>query len=244
MDHQRGDCEPHATGNLVWRPDRGADDSTLRRPAAGARARQKRNERMFGKTVSAKRRLSFACGSRIRQLRHERTSDPRLSEGIAKRQFHQRDHQHTTRFPPPKNPAQRAELARDDELAYSRRARAKVRFLCDSFAKATNPTRQGGANRHATNSPARAAEPANFYEAIQSLWLTHMLVLTFDENYPGAAFPSAGSINTCSRIGRNRCVKASYLAKNWAFLDALQLRLRRDDSNRQSGHYSGLWPAF
>jgi formate C-acetyltransferase len=30
------------------------------------------------------------------------------------------------------------------------------------------------------NLPAR-----DFYEALQSLWLTHMLVLT-DENYPGA----------------------------------------------------------
>ena len=64
---------------------------------------------------------------------------------------------------------------------------AKYASLCDSLAK-DEPDAARKAElivmqqilQRVPSEPAR-----NFYEAIQSLWLTHMLVLT-DENYPGA----------------------------------------------------------
>jgi len=43
-------------------------------------------------------------------------------------------------------------------------------------------------------------EPATtFWEALQALWLNHMLVMT-DENYPGAGVSSADLISISGRI--------------------------------------------
>jgi trans-4-hydroxy-L-proline dehydratase len=51
-------------------------------------------------------------------------------------------------------------------------------------------------------------EPAEtFWEAVQSLWLTHMLVMS-DENYPGRACPSGASTSTSTPTGSARSRRA------------------------------------
>lgn len=63
----------------------------------------------------------------------------------------------------------------------------KYADLCGELAaKETNETRKAELLQMQKNLLRVPNEPAHdFYEAVQSLWLTHMLVLT-DENYPGA----------------------------------------------------------
>ncbi len=64
---------------------------------------------------------------------------------------------------------------------------AKYAALCDSLAKDEADDARKAELMNLREVLLRVPkEPArNFYEALQSLWLTHMLVLT-DENYPGA----------------------------------------------------------
>lgn len=71
-----------------------------------------------------------------------------------------------------------ATMARDLAAEYSK--------LCDELAHSeTDPQRQRELLEMARNLSRVPWEPANnFWEAVQSLWLTHMLVMA-DENYPG-----------------------------------------------------------
>jgi formate C-acetyltransferase len=96
-----------------------------------------------------------------------------------------------------------------------------------------------------------SACPANrqtdFYEALQSLWLTHMLVLT-DENYPGAGV-SFGRIDqyllpywqeSVKRgMDRELCQRNSQV-----LLDALQLCLRRNDHKQATRASLRVTPAL
>jgi pyruvate-formate lyase len=71
-----------------------------------------------------------------------------------------------------------ATMARDVAFEYSK--------LCTELAeKETDPARKGELTKMADMLRRVPWEPAgNFWEALQSLWLTHMLVMS-DENYPG-----------------------------------------------------------
>ncbi|MDR3186527.1 MAG: hypothetical protein LBU04_07000 [Christensenellaceae bacterium] len=62
----------------------------------------------------------------------------------------------------------------------------KYAALCEKFAaEEKDPTRQAELLKMSENMKVVPWKPAtNFYEAVQSLWFTHMLVMT-DENYPG-----------------------------------------------------------
>lgn len=64
---------------------------------------------------------------------------------------------------------------------------ARYAAVCRDLAgREPDATRQGELERMAANLARVPWEPArNFWEAIQALWMTHMLVLS-DENYPGA----------------------------------------------------------
>ncbi|GHU82081.1 glycyl radical enzyme [Spirochaetia bacterium] len=63
---------------------------------------------------------------------------------------------------------------------------AKYAALCDTLAaKETEPARKAELLRMASNMKKVPWEPAeDFWEAVQSLWFTHMLIMS-DENYPG-----------------------------------------------------------
>jgi len=63
---------------------------------------------------------------------------------------------------------------------------AKYASLCETFASGeTNTVRKAELERMAANMRRVPWEPAgDFWEAVQSLWFTHMLVMA-DENYPG-----------------------------------------------------------
>ncbi|MCL1814071.1 MAG: hypothetical protein FWG29_11215 [Treponema sp.] len=63
---------------------------------------------------------------------------------------------------------------------------AKYADVCEHFAgKESDPARKAELNRMAANMRRVPWEPAeDFWQAVQTLWITHMLVMT-DENYPG-----------------------------------------------------------
>lgn len=64
---------------------------------------------------------------------------------------------------------------------------AKYAALCEQMAaKEADPVRKAELETMAANMKVVPYEPAqNFWQALQALWMTHMLVLS-DENYPGA----------------------------------------------------------
>ncbi len=134
-----------------------------------------------------------------------------------------------------------ATMPRDLAYAYAQQ--------CQRLAEAeADPLRKQELAQMADNLAHVPWEPARtFWEAVQSLWLTHMLVMA-DENYPGPGV-SFGRID-------------QYLFPLWeksvdegdgpgvrqgdpqVLLDPLQHRLRRHDPHRrQPGHHRRLRPA-
>ncbi len=91
-------------------------------------------------------------------------------------------------------------------------------------------------------------EPAEtFWQAVQSLWLTHMLVMS-EENYPGPGV-SFGRIDQYlyPSVGKGRWRRHG--SRVWqrdpqVLLDPCQHRLRCHDPHRgQPGHHGRLWSA-
>ena len=120
----------------------------------------------------------------------QRPSDPRLSprprHGVARcvrRDQQSLGHADGSERQGPRAPSfapwpPSATMARDLATRYG--------ALCERWlAETEDPTRRARALRDGRNLSRVPWEPAqSFWEAVQSLWLTHMLVMS-DENYPG-----------------------------------------------------------
>jgi len=134
-----------------------------------------------------------------------------------------------------------ATMPRDLANEYSRECR-------DMADKESDPQRRNELLQMAENLLHVPWEPAeNFWEAIQSLWLTHMLVMA-DENYPGPG-DSFGRLDQYLYPSWEKTIRDGMdrnLAKNpEMFLAALQHCIRWDDSHgRQPGITAGYGQLF
>jgi formate C-acetyltransferase len=86
---------------------------------------------------------------------------------------------------------------------------ARYAALCRSLAsKERDELRRGELLQMAENLGRVPWEPpATFWEAVQALWLNHMLIMS-DENYPGPVCRSGASTSTSIRTGSIRSTAA------------------------------------